>query len=241
MLLTEATDKQTVREKIWELLSKEKTARFPFPLQDRIPNFKGAEQAAERLNELQVWRGARVLKCNPDSPQIPVRRKALNEGKKIYMAVPRLREEKCFLELDPDRLQLSDLKAAGTIKGAFKLGRQLALDEMDAIDLIVAGSVAVTRDGARVGKGGGYSDLEYALARQAGLVAETTPILTTVHLLQLTTERWENKIHDIPVDFIVTPEEIIRTGTHHKRPEGIYWEILKPEMRESIPVLEKFK
>ena len=34
------------------------------------------------------------------------------------------------------------------------------------------------------GKGGGYSDLEYALCRQAGLVDEDTLIVTTVHSMQ---------------------------------------------------------
>jgi 5-formyltetrahydrofolate cyclo-ligase len=36
------------------------------------------------------------------------------------------------------------------------------------VDLVVCGSVAVNRDGARVGKGGGFSDPELALLVVAG-------------------------------------------------------------------------
>jgi 5-formyltetrahydrofolate cyclo-ligase len=36
-----------------------------------------------------------------------------------------------------------------------------------------------------IGKGGGYSDLEYGLGREARVVRNTTPIVTTVHDLQV--------------------------------------------------------
>jgi 5-formyltetrahydrofolate cyclo-ligase len=41
--------------------------------------------------------------------------------------------------------------------------------------------VAVNRQGARVGKGGGFSDLEFALLVEAGLVGTDTVVATTVH------------------------------------------------------------
>ncbi|NIR50289.1 5-formyltetrahydrofolate cyclo-ligase [candidate division KSB1 bacterium] len=232
-------EKDSVRQKIWDLLNKENAARFPFPIEGRIPNFKGAKAAAEKLDELEIWQRAKVLKCNPDSPQAPVRKKALLQGKKIYMAVPKLREVKCFVELDPNRLDSDAKSKASSIKGAFKYGRQVSLDEMDKIDLVVAGSVAVTRDGARVGKGGGYSDLEFALGRENCLISEETAVITTVHPLQFTSDNWEITLHDIPVDFIVTPEEIIQTGHAYPKPKGIYWDILKEEIREKIPILRQ--
>jgi 5-formyltetrahydrofolate cyclo-ligase family len=108
-----------------------------------------------------------VLKCNPDAPQRAARLRALREGKHVYVAVPRLTEPRCFLHLDPRRLG-DRLAAAATIKGAAKLGAPVAPRQLPHIDLIVAGSVAVSRRGARVGKGGGYSDLESALGREAG-------------------------------------------------------------------------
>lgn len=107
--------KPELREHTWRLLEIHRAARFP-GAKGRIPNFVGAERAALALQALPIWRQARVIKVNPDAPQIPVRRMALHEGKTVYMAVPKLREEKCFIELDPARLGKNLAKAA-TIKG----------------------------------------------------------------------------------------------------------------------------
>src|ERR671939_164327 len=96
-----ASAKQEVRERVWAALERERVARFP-GARGRIPNFVGAERAAERLAATPEWREARVLKCNPDAPQLPVRRRALADGKLVYMAVPRLRTEKPFLRLAGD-------------------------------------------------------------------------------------------------------------------------------------------
>jgi 5-formyltetrahydrofolate cyclo-ligase len=49
------------------------------------------------------------------------------------------------------------------------------------------------------------------------------------------------KPHDIPVDFIVTPEEVIVTRSRFPKPEGIYWEILEEEKLESIPILTRLQ
>jgi len=38
--------KQAWRERIWSLLTRRRVGRFPLPLNDRIPNFAGSEQAA---------------------------------------------------------------------------------------------------------------------------------------------------------------------------------------------------
>ena len=107
---------------MWTLLEDEGVSRFP-GARGRIPNFKGAEQCAQRVAELDVWNHAKVLKANPDSPQRAIRHLALKQGKTVYMAVPRLREKKCFVELDPQRLG-NRLYEASSIKGAFELGCQ---------------------------------------------------------------------------------------------------------------------
>src|SRR5438132_1503571 len=130
-----------------------------------IPNFTGAEAAAERLRHTDVWQGAHTLKANPDSPQWPVRQRALEDGKLVFMAVPRLAGREPFFLLDPAQLAGS-ARAASSIKGAAKSARPIGLDELTPVDLVVAGCVAVGEDGARLGKGGGFSDLEFALASE---------------------------------------------------------------------------
>jgi 5-formyltetrahydrofolate cyclo-ligase len=229
--------KKEIREAVWSLLESEGVARFP-GARGRIPNFKGAEQCAGKVGGLDVWESAKVIKANPDSPQRAIRHLALKQGKTVYMAVPRLREEKCFIELDPLRIG-KQIYAASSIKGAFELGRQVTVKQMNPVDLIVCGSVAVRRDGARVGKGGGYSDLEFAIALELSIVTSRSPIITTVHPLQTVDVEIALKPHDIPVDFIVTPDEIIECKTRLPRPTGIYWEYLDEEKITSIPLLKK--
>jgi len=213
--------------------------RFPGP-RGRIPNFVGAERAADRLCELEIWKRAKVLKCNPDSPQRPVRLRALQEGKIVYMAVPRLRQLECFIELDPSRLGKL-MRRASSIEGAFRFGQSVRPERMKEIGLIVCGTVAINREGARIGKGGGYSDLEYGLAREAKLVRPATPIVTTVHDLQVVDEEIPLLPHDIPVDFIATPTSVIETHTRLPRPKGIYWEYLSIEQIDAIPYVKQLR
>src|SRR2546422_7221119 len=81
----------------------------------------------------------------------------------VFMAVPRLREERCFLRLDPAKLGHRVAEAA-TIAGAARLGAPVPPESLGAIDLVIVGSVAVNPDRARVGQGGGDGDLEVAPA-----------------------------------------------------------------------------
>lgn len=230
--------KEALRERIWSALTAKGVARFPGAY-GRIPNFEGAETAAQLLTLLDIWRNARTLKSNPDMPQRPVRFKALKAGKIVYMAVPRLRERNPFIELDPRVIGEADLWKASSIEGAFSMGRSISLDQMLPVDLIMAGSVAVSLDGARLGKGGGYSDLEYALAREAGLVSDKTPIVTTVHAIQIVDEgEIEITAHDVSLDWIITPEGAHPTNRSFPQPRGIQWEILGQKLDE-IPVLQE--
>lgn len=197
----------------------------------------GAEAAADELASQGVWQRAAVLKCNPDSPQLPVRRRALTEGKVVYMAVPRLAEPKPFWRLDPERLPVAPHQAA-SIKGATRHGEAVGLNEMDPIDLVVCGAVAVERGGARLGKGGGYSDLEFAIALEAGLIGDRTTVSTTVHPSQLVDDgSIPLTEHDFPLDLIVTPEETIPTHTRLPRPPGVLDDHLEAEKSDAIPVL----
>ena len=232
--------KAAIRARVWRGLVARRVARFPFPIEDRIPNFIGAEAAALRAATLPEWKAARRLKCNPDAPQRPVRLRALQEGKTIFMAVPRLAAAKCFIRLDPRRLR-GRLAEASTIGGASRLGEPVGPDALGTIDLVVAGSVAVHPSGRRVGKGGGYSDLEWALARALGAVDARTPVLTTVHELQVVRAAIPMTSHDVPVDFIVTPERVIRARGRRPKPRGIRWDELSDEQIAAMPVLARMR
>ena len=229
--------KEDLRRKVWQLLEHNAVQRFP-GAQGCIPNFLGSERAAIRLTELAVWKKARAIKMNADAPQLAVRRHALLDGKVVYLTVPGLRTERCFIEIDPKRLGRR-VPMAASLLGATKYGRLVSPREVRAIDLVVCGSVAVRRDGTRVGKGGGMVDLEYALLREEGKLKETTPIVTTIHPLQIVSEKVAMLAHDIPLDFLVTPFEVVATRPAFPRPRGIYWDLLKAARIEAIPSLRK--
>ena len=155
------------------------------------------------------------------------------------MAVPRLRDAHPFRLLDPSRLTKAKIREAATIKGALRHGEVIDVDQVPKLDLILCGSVAVNLKGARIGKGGGFSDLEYALLAEAGTVSEKTTVVTTVHPLQILRENLPVTTHDIPVDLIATPRAAIDVERAYPRPRGILWDHLQPPQIHEIPVLER--
>lgn len=198
--------KRAIREHVWNLLEREGAA--PAGVRGHIPAFVGAEAAADLLTTLSVWRMAQVVKANPDRAQLPVRVAALSAGKLLYMAVPRLAKPKPFYLLDPAELS-APYDEVATGDGAERLVETIGVEEMQPVDLIVCGSVAVNRSGARLGKGAGYADIEVGLLAQAGLISTRTTIVSTVHRLQVVEDELPEAEHDFRVELIVTPDEVI--------------------------------
>jgi 5-formyltetrahydrofolate cyclo-ligase len=219
-------------------MDREGVSRFP-GAEGRIPNFAGAKLAAQRLAGHRVWKRARVIKANPDSPQTHARRLALEEGKTLVMAVPRLREKHPFRVLDPRKLSAEQVREAATIKGALRHGKVVALEEIPEIDFVLCGSVAVNLSGARIGKGGGFSDLEYGLLIEEGRIDAHTLVATTAHPIQILREHLMVTDHDLPIDLIATPRAVIEVERAYERPRGILWDHLQPPQIHEIPVLER--
>lgn len=215
--------KQRVRERVWNLLELKNVARFPRPVHGRVPNFEGSDRAAERLARTNEWIRAEVIKVNPDSPQRAVRHRALVEGKTVVMATPKLRLG--FLVLDPSAIPASKYSYASTIAGALKLGRLVSLRQIPSIDLVVTGCVAVDLRGNRVGKGGGYGELEYAILRELGLVDDSVLVATTVHDLQIV-DSVPREEHDLTVDLIATPTRVFTVEPRPGKPRGVLWDKL---------------
>ncbi len=231
--------KDEVRRDVWRSMDRDGVSRFP-GAEGRIPNFAGAKAAAERLTKHAYWTSAETIKANPDSPQTHVRRMALAQGKVLVMAVPRLRDQHPFRLLDPRRLSDEEVREAATIKGALKHGTVIDVDQVPELDLVLTGSVAVNLKGARLGKGGGFSDLEYGLLTEMGKVDRHTKVATTVHPIQILRENLLMTAHDIPVNLVATSRAVIEVEGAYKAPEGILWDHLQPPQIHEIPVLERF-
>jgi 5-formyltetrahydrofolate cyclo-ligase len=226
--------KEAARKRIWSALEE---ANVVEPgVRGHIPDFTGAGLAAERLAALAPWLAARVVEVVPDRAQYQVRARALAAGKLLYMAVPKLAEAQPFYSLDPAKLIVSPDEAADR-QTAARIAPTVDVGAMKPVDLIVCGSVAASRNGARLGKGAGYSDIEMALLAEAGVLTETTLIATTVHDLQVVDGELPEDSHDFRVDLIVTPTRVIECGPR-RRPARLNWDELRPDLIAAIPALQ---
>jgi len=150
-----------------------------------------------------------------------------------------------FLLLDPAQIPPSEYNFACTQEGTRKYGKEVGLDANIKIDLVVIGSVVVSREGARCGKGEGFAELEYAMMKYMKAIDDSTPVVTTVHDVQVVENTdfpltlLEN--HDVPLDIIVTPTQVITCTGGIKKPEGIYWDKITTKKLQEIPVLRDLK
>lgn len=236
------SDKDELRQSVWNALEKTKVGIGT--LFDSIPDFVGADLAAERLSQLPFWKNAKVVKSNPDAPQIPVRYRALRDGKLLYMPVPELAKDYPFVLLDPAVLSKQGVpfEVAATLEGALKYGTPVQFREMLPMDVLVVGCVAVTRNGGRTGKGGGFADLELGIFREVNTIPQGAQIVTTVHALQVVpNEKLPMQGHDSPLDWIITAEEAIETKTPYPQPKGVAWDFVQPDQYRDIPFLTSLR
>ncbi|GBP37756.1 Methenyltetrahydrofolate synthase domain-containing protein [Eumeta japonica] len=259
--LPEEVTKHSFRLKVWRQLENSGLAMFPRPVYNRIPNFKlklpitllngykfpyvkGAIEAAAKLAELEAFQTAKTVKVNPDKPQEAVRALCLEKKKTLYVPVPRLQSGFLNrLELPPGETSPLAIKKAVSRSGMDTYGKPVGLDQTISLDLIVMGSVAVSRDGYRIGKGRGYGDLEFGLMMHMKAVKPNTLIVTTVHDCQVfdTLPAELFGPHDVPVDVIITPTQVIETKRTCERPAGILWHLLSARRLQLMPVLAQLR
>lgn len=234
--------KDELRNAIWHEL--EATGTAIGPAVSHIPNFTGADMAAWRLAQTPLWQAARNVKCNPDPPQYGLRLRALYEGKVLYCPVPELVEDKPYMRIDPRALEARGIgfDIAATHQGYMLYGERIEFDEVPLLDFAICGSVAVTRSGSRIGKGGGFADLETGIFRALGKIGPNTPMATTVHSVQLVEDEVMTlEPHDSPLDYVATESELIITGNTAPRPSGVHWDRVQPDQYRSIPFLAELR
>lgn len=230
------SSKDKARQLVWDALSEQRAARFPFPPHGRIPNFDGAKEAAVRLLAHPIFEKAKCIKVNPDAPQRYIRAAALQKGITVVVPTPRLKGG--FKRLDPAKIPPAKLSEAASLSKGHRWAEEISVETLPAVDLIVTGCVAVTRAGHRCGKGHGYGDLEYAIFRELG--HPPVPVATTVHSLQIV-DGFPTGDHDLPVNIIATPEELIEVVDHVSEPTGIQWDKLTRDDLEEMPILKELQ
>ncbi|XP_072452017.1 methenyltetrahydrofolate synthase domain-containing protein isoform X3 [Chiloscyllium punctatum] len=202
--LKPGVSKWDIRQKVWDYMEENNLANFPRPVHHRIPNFKGAYDACNRIKNLDSFMKTREVKVDPDKPL---------EGVRL-----------------------------ATLQGVKDFSVPIGLDANIHVDLVVVGSVAVSAKGWRIGKGEGFADLEYAMMVSMGAVDENTVVVTTVHdcqLLDIPEELMDS--HDLTVDYILTPSQVIKTNCSCSKPQGIIWSKVDSNMMEKIPILKSLQ
>eukprot|EP00439_Symbiodinium_sp_Y106_P027830 s3805_g3.t1 len=235
--------KWKIRQRIWDYMEENDIAAAPRPVHHRIPNFVNAELTAKQVQQLPEFQRAKWVKVNPDSPQKSVRVAVLHAGKMLLVPQPRLRTG-FFSVLDPAKIPLEKFGYACTQMGVVEFGEPIDLDAKLKVDMLIIGSVAVNpANGARLGKGEGFAELEYGMLRLMGAVDDDTPVVSCIHDCQLVDDIPSEKLlcHDVPVDIICTPTRTIRVQRSLPKPTGIYWDKLSKQKLGSILILQKLK
>lgn len=234
--------KQALREEVWARLEAEALAVGP--ARGSIPNFVGADAAADALVRTPAWARARNVKCNPDPPQYQLRLRALYAGKVLYCPVPALVREFPYLRLDPERIAADGVsfELVASSEGYMAHGERIGFEDVPVLDFCIVGSVAATRGGGRTGKGAGFADLETGIFQALGRIPSGTPMATTVHSVQVVEEgRVVMLGHDCPIDLIGTEAGLIETGRAAPRPPGIDWDQVRPDQFVDIPILASLR
>merc|ERR1719331_184830 len=235
--------KWAIRKRIWDYMENNGIAANPRPVHNRIPNFVNAELTAEQVKALPEFQEAKFVKVNPDTPQKSVRVAIFRAGKLLMVPQPRLRTG-FFSKLNPELIDPGRYNFAGTQPGVRDLGEPIDLDAKLKVDMVFMGSVAVNpSNGARIGKGEGFAELEYGMLRYMGAIDDDTPVVTCCHDCQIVNDIPTEKmlVHDVPVDIICTPTRTIRVPRVLPKPTGIYWDKLSPQKLASIRILQVLK
>ncbi|XP_058485320.1 methenyltetrahydrofolate synthase domain-containing protein isoform X2 [Solea solea] len=234
--------KWDIRQRVWDYIEEKNLANFPRPVHNRIPNFKGANQACNRLADLQEFKSSHTVKVNPDRPQQQARFATLEAQKTLLVPTPRLRTGLFNKITPPQGATKEQLRICSSSQGVRDFSVPVGLDAKVKVDLVVVGSVAVSEKGFRIGKGEGYADMEYGMMASMEAVNESTVVVTVVHDCQVVNIPEELiESHDLTVDYILTPTRVIKTDCELPKPQGIIWTKLDMEKLEKIPILKTLR
>lgn len=229
--------KSDIRRRLWDYLVKEDLALFPLPPHGRIPNFKGSSRACDVAAGLEVFQKARSVKIDPDKPLEQIRFRTLEAGKTLYVPTPRLRTG-LLNRVQTISSNVESLRHCASMQGIRNSSVPVDLNDAISVDLVVVGCVAVSPKGWRIGKGEGYSDMEFALMTSVYAVNRDVAVVAVVHDCQVVDlPDCLFGPHDLSVDYIATPTRIIECKGRAVRPSGLLWNILTKEKLREIPVL----
>lgn len=230
-----------IRQRIWDRLKAvaRPDTRFHLDFLSFIPDFDGADAATGRLLALPAF-GAGLGFVTPDNSMHSLRTRLIAAGRPFVMSTYNIRRG--FLYLDPAALPPGDAADMASLDALERHARPVTLTDLAALGpfaFLATGASAVSADGVRFGKGHTYFDLEWGMFSGLGLAGEQTPVAAVVHDVQLVEDRLHVSDTEIPVDLIATPSRLIRIARPRRRPRGIDWGLVTPDLLEDIPPLRE--
>jgi 5-formyltetrahydrofolate cyclo-ligase len=238
------TATRIVRERIWSRLKDVALpdSRFHLDFSSVIPDFLGSDAATDRITATALYDQAAYVLVTPDNCLTELRRRMLEAGKTMVVSTYGI--YRGFFLLEPGMVPAGQERFAAWLDGLEYFGRPISLEEIAGrgrFDLMVTGASAVSLDGVRFGKGHGFFDLEWGMFTDLGLADERTPVIASVHDVQVVEDKLYPSPTDILVDLIATPTRLIEVNRQSPRPRGVKWELLEPEQIASTPPLQELQ
>ncbi|KAH8388614.1 hypothetical protein KR093_011296, partial [Drosophila rubida] len=235
--------KRSLRVQTWKKIQEGKVGIGFNGIFNRIPAFVDADKAAALLIQEEEFKQAQHIKVTIDRALHDFKEQALLANKSVYL--PSTRDSSAlFLKVEvPEDATDEQKKESLRVQDIQKFRSEIGLDSKLKLDLVVIGSVVVSRDGYRIGRGNGFADLDIGLLIELGVITPQTAIVTIVHDVQVVDTLPVNLFqkYDSPVDIIVTPTEVIRVAKRLPRPSGVFWELLSERRLKILPVLQQLK
>ncbi|XP_017081716.1 methenyltetrahydrofolate synthase domain-containing protein [Drosophila eugracilis] len=235
--------KRSLRVQTWKKIQEGKVGIGFNNIFNRIPSFVDADKAVALLINEEEFKKAQHIKVNIDRALHEFKEQALLADKSVYLPSTRDSTALCLkVDVSADATE-EQKKDALRVQDIQKFRKEIGLDSGLKLDIVVIGSVVVSREGYRIGRGNGFADLDIGLLIELGAITPQTVIVTIVHDVQVVDSLPLNLFqkYDAPVDIIVTPTEVIRVSKRLPRPKGVFWEILSERRLKILPVLQQLK
>ena len=231
-----------IRQRIWEKLDAvaRPDTRFHRNFADFIPDFEGSAAATDRVVALPAYTASTFAFITPDNCLVDLRRRMIAAGMPFVMSTYNI--SRGFLYLAPGSVPKGAETYAAWLDGMEHFGKPITLEEitrMGRFDFMATGASAVSTDGIRFGKGHGYFDLEWGMFTDLGLAHDQTPVAAIVHDVQVVEDKLPASETDIVVDMVATPTRLITVERHDRRPRGIKWHLLTPDLIAATPPLRE--
>lgn len=234
------TKQLKIRKEVWNRLYDEDLLEIPTLPYKIVPFFKGMDAAVEKLLELDVVKNTDKILLSMEKTLRTLRYRILQMKDTMYATTYRSHlSTVCRVDAPENANKFAYKQCANLV---IKNRNNSIMEGEVQFDILVVSSVAVTKTGKRICKDDLLGELEFCILSYLGYVTPETVIVTLVHDLQVVDDLPSEGVeqHSLPVDYIVTPTQVIKCDKGVKTSE-IAWSSLLPSQLEGFAVLQNIR